>query len=218
MFSDEELANIADLRQSLLGAIALPADPALRTSLEAAVKQAHGYLNPTAESVLFEHMLDTSTLWRFYTAHIALASHEAIVKSAVAMFVHANQWRIDVKMPELMRDWRGGPRNSPITEQALLGQCGFYAKLLDHAGGLASVRGGPIMVERLGRIDLAGLYYDELMLEAVLKSYMVYMESAWREVRQRGGKTRAIIIIDTEGLHAGFLWFGFSLVKNFFKF
>ena len=46
------------------------------------------------------------------------------------------------------------------------------------------------MVERLGKVDVGGLSRDEKCLAAVKKSYIHYIETAWRMVRKKGGKTQ----------------------------
>ena len=59
------------------------------------------------------------------------------------------------------------------------------------------------MCERLGKVDLGGLYADEDMLELCLNSYRVYLEEAFRAVRRESlkkPKVQALSIIDLEGL------------------
>lgn len=52
------------------------------------------------------------------------------------------------------------------------------------------------MVERLGQVDVGGLSKDEKCLAAVKKSYIHYIETAWRTVRAKGGKTQVSNIFD----------------------
>jgi len=65
------------------------------------------------------------------------------------------------------------------------------------------------MCERLGKVDLGGLYADEDMLELCLNSYRVYLEEAFRAVRRESltkPKIQALSIIDLEGLSWNSLW------------
>jgi hypothetical protein len=61
------------------------------------------------------------------------------------------------------------------------------------------------MVERLGMVDVGGLSKAEPCLAAVKKSYVHYIETAWRTVRAKGGKTQAVMVIDMKGLNMSIL-------------
>lgn len=196
IFTTEELINISSLRNLILQhedfVIEEEKD---RIAVEAATKACHQVHPPTIadsgpEQVLYKYQLDTSTLWRFHTAHVTAGTPEATMAAALDMFIHSFRWKRDINMPQLLQDWNieatdDTKANSSRTEEAKIGLHCFYAGNL--STDVRTIRGGPVMVERLGKIDLAGLYADETAQNAVLDSYKVYLETAWNRVRTLGG-------------------------------
>ena len=104
----------------------------------------------------------------------------------------------------------------PGSARAALGERVYYGGVLN---GVRAKHGrGPVMCERLGKVDLAGLSTDEELMELCVQSYCVYLEEAWRASRrcaEDDPKAQAIIIVDLDGLGYGLtiLWY-VSLVKR----
>ena len=84
-------------------------------------------------------------------------------------------------------------------------------------GGLApstvqTKDGGPVTFERLGMIDLGGMYRHEEEFQNALFGYMLYLEDTWNAVCQYPRtKKQALIINDATGLSLSFMWY----VKTF---
>eukprot|EP00035_Acanthoeca_spectabilis_P039578 m.63551 g.63551 ORF g.63551 m.63551 type:complete len:320 (+) comp9663_c0_seq4:482-1441(+) len=170
-FTSSELADISDLR-ALLSDLA-------------------------DHPIASQYLKDDSTLWRYFGAKATERTKDAQLKEAEAMFRESTQWKLDANVAETMLLWEETENFElrPKTEEAKLGDSHFYGGIC----GLAT-SGGPFMVERLGQVDVGGLSKDEKCLAAVKKSYIHYIETAWRTVRAKGGKTQAIMVIDMQGL------------------
>ena len=54
-------------------------------------------------------------------------------------------------------------------------------------------------------MDLAGFETDDDAFEATLKTYIIYLERAFRDVRAIGGKTKGQIVVDLTGFSMSFL-------------
>jgi hypothetical protein len=72
--------------------------------------------------------------------------------------------------------------------------------------------GSPILIERLGRVDLDGISREgKPVLDLMLDAYVCYLETAFRLVREASDATgrlvKAIIIVDASGI-------GLSLIRN----
>ena len=177
--------------------------------------------NSTAEGTEAASYLDDGTLLRFVIAR------EFDIDAALSMLKDAVCWKRDIGLDDLMKEWRGldgsqsydsfcGPHQPESTTmgatsaRANLAKSFFYAGTLN--GASCKLDGGPILVERLGIIDLSGLYYDEEAQDLCVKSYSVYLEEAWRAVRVATQKdprqnVRAVIIIDLAGVSLSHLWY-----------
>jgi hypothetical protein len=99
------------------------------------------------------YLLENSTLWRYV---LAKSREENPMDSAENMFRSSVSWRKEIDMKEVVREWRD-ENGSPRSVRARFGDLCFYGRLLPHR----SIRGGPILLERLGKLDLQGLYRDE---------------------------------------------------------
>jgi len=127
---------------------------------------------------------DDYTLWRF------LVARDWDTTKADAMFRGAMEWRKKVGIDELWEAKRGIRKKAPTQ-----GDKCYY-------GGLCgtSREGGAVMVERLGKVDAKGLAKNKEVFEELKQSYIIFLERAFRQVRSTGNKTRAIAIVDLEGM------------------
>lgn len=75
------------------------------------------------------------------------------------MFRSSIAWREEIGLANILKEWRGDKNGGPRwkSARARMGDLCFYAGIAE----ARSLTGGPIMVERMGRMDLAGLAGDE---------------------------------------------------------
>ena len=162
---------------------------------------------------------EDSTMWRYV---LAQSQESDPLKKSEEMFFNSIKWRGDIKMYEtLWKEWRGNKNNnnnnsnklpSATTARARLGDLIFYSGIME----AASTTGGPVLVEKMGKADLKGLYYDEYALSCTEISYIIYLEESWKLVRKAGKKTRGMIVVDVDG--AGLSTIGYiSVVKRISK-
>ena len=140
-------------------------------------------------------LLDNATLWRF------LVARDFDVSKAREMFDGSLAFKAARDLPARRREYAAQSH-----WWARLSRRVFYGGLLP---GVQNARGGPVAVERLGQIDLGGLYRDERAMDACIEGYCLYLEDCWHAVRAAGGdtKSQALIVIDATGLRMGFLWY-----------
>jgi len=162
---------------------------------------------------------DDGTLLRFGIAR------KLVLDDAEAMFRATVAWREKIGLCKMWRDWHGGgvggsggrcddlDEAGGPTEESRLSQRFYYggrfgdARPVAHTGdstlpAAPPAPPGPVLVDRLGRVDLRGIVREEIV-ELVKKSYIVNLEDAFREVRRRGGprsKVRAVIVVDVDGV------------------
>lgn len=132
---------------------------------------------------------DDGTLLRFLVARkMNLDDGEAMFRSTMA-------WRSETRVNSLFAQYRGEGRSAAAvyTDQFFYG--GRYGETLDRA---------PLLVEKLGRFDLSGVVREGLT-ELVSRSYIAYLEAAFRAVRTAGPRTkqRAVIVVDCDGAGLG---------------
>jgi len=214
VFSEQERTTIVALRERV------------REWMADGEKEGDSSKNSSADGTEAGDYLDDSTLWRYAKAR------EWDVEQALEMFKSSVIWKRDTKLNELIVEWRGEPNEQgyygphqarellmePGSERATLGERVFYGGVLN---GVRAKHGrGPVMCERLGKVDLSGLSKDEELMELCVLSYCVYLEEAWRASRlcsatAEDAKAQAVIIVDLEGLGTGFtmLWY-VSLIKR----
>ena len=158
---------------------------ALRASLEDLIET-----DPMAK----EHS-DDYTLWRFWVAR------NKDIGRAKQMFEGTMEWRKAVGIDDLWEAKRvRGERNQ--------------ADLCIYSGlSGTSKDGGCVIVERLGRVDARGLSENRPVFEDFLESYSVFLERAFRQVRSTKNKTRAVTIVDLEGLNRSHLK-NLSIIKE----
>jgi hypothetical protein len=117
----------------------------------------HRLRDLTDHEYAVDYLDEQSTLWRYV---LAKSREENPLDQSETMFRESIAWRKDITIRELVREWRSGDAGQPLSARAKFGELCFYGKLLPQR----SVRGGPILVERLGKLDLQGLYGDECNL------------------------------------------------------
>jgi hypothetical protein len=136
---------------------------------------------------------EDATLWRY------LVAREWVVEDAATMFEQSILFKIDKDFPRLAREY--------------VAQDAFWARMSKrcfYAGFLPGVRnsgGGPVAVERLGLLDLKGMYNHPDVFDACIKGYCSYLENCFNGVRAAGGQKKALIIGDLTGLSMSFLWY-----------
>lgn len=141
---------------------------------------------PPGKSEALKHQDDT-TLLRFVQARPS-------VEEAATMYRGAMAWRESVDVERLY-----ATRQAPLdmlSPAQRLAESTFYGLVI---GGTHA--GGPIMYERLGRVDLAGIAREPGLSKLVEESYIAYLEKAWRAVRcSKDGRRRALVVVDLDGL------------------
>ena len=147
----------------------------------------------------FSTYLDDSTLWRY------LVAREMDIEKAEEMFVSSTDWKREQKLRQRKQEYL-----EQKTRWSRIARRVFY-------GGIApshvqTKNGGPVAFERLGQIDLGGMYRHEDEFQHALYGYMLYLEDCWNSVRAHPGtKQQALIINDATGISLSFLWY----VKTF---
>eukprot|EP01043_Picozoa_sp_COSAG02_P045995 COSAG02_NODE_4262_length_5575_cov_7.055698_2_plen_372_part_00 len=144
--------------------------------------------------------LDDFTLLRF------LIAREFDVSAAAAMVTERVKWAEEVGLDGIMAEWRGGEGGKPTTARSRAADQIFYAGLLG-----TSASGAPLMVERLGKADLAGVNREgEELLQLLLKSYIAYLETVFRaltaESVQQQVLVRSLCLVDAAGVDSSTLW------------
>jgi len=207
VFSADEQAAIAALREQVLAWI-----------------DAGETAEPTADGTEAAQYLDDATLWRYAKAR------ECDTEQALEMFKSSLCWKRETGIKQLLEEWRGesadqegsfsGPHRAadlqlhPTTPRSILAEKVYYGGVLN---GVRSVHGGPVMCERLGKLDVGGLSGDDEAMQLCVDSYCVYLEEAWRAARlcstPENPKAQALVIVDLDGLSFSFLWH-VSLIKR----
>jgi hypothetical protein len=144
--------------------------------------------------------LDDFTLLRF------LIARDFNVSAAAAMIAQRVTWAEDVGLDAIMTEWRGGEGGKPTTARSRAADQIFYAGVLG-----VSASGAPLMVERLGKADLAGVNREgEDLLQLLLKSYIVYLETVFRALTSESVKqqvlVRSICLVDAAGCSTSTVW------------
>ena len=173
------------------------ADPIFDEQEQQAIVAIRGILTPlypaTDPAAKF---LDDTTLWRY------LVAREFDMDKTKAMFVDSMQWKKTIALHQLLEEYK----QQQVT-WSRISQRVFYAGLLPVH--VENSRGGPVAIERLGMLDLGGLYRHTEECDYAINGYCTYLESIWQRLhaRHQGTKTQALIIGDCTGLSLGFLWY-----------
>lgn len=116
------------------------------------------------------YLAEDSTVWRYV---LAKSQDPDPLGEAEAMFRRSVQWREDIGLAALCEEWAGAfssqrnadtdtdnvaetPHREWSSARARMGMACFYGGIMKEV----STSGGPVLVERLGRVDLPGLYND----------------------------------------------------------
>ena len=98
------------------------------------------------------YISEDATMWRYILAKSQEANP---LDASEEMFRASVAWREDIDLLGILEEWKG--KESRVkSARARLGELCFYGGSM--AKRLAS--GGPVLVERLGRLDLSGLSDD----------------------------------------------------------
>ena len=112
---------------------------------------------------------DDFTLLRF------LIAREFDVSAAKEMITDRIKWADEVGLAAILAEWRG-EGGKPTTARSRAAEKVFYAGVLG-----VSASGAPLMVERLGKADLAGVNREgDELLQLLLKTYIAYLETVFR--------------------------------------
>lgn len=98
------------------------------------------------------YISEDATMWRYI---LAKSQDENAMDQSEEMFRSSVAWRNNINIKGLCNEWRS--KDSKISARARMGQLCFYGGIMANK----MLTGGPILVERLGNLDLPGLYYDE---------------------------------------------------------
>lgn len=155
---------------------------------------------------------DDSSMWRY------LRAREFKMDKAEEMFKYSVTWKHEVNVDALVEEFRGnGTEKAAIkratTLRAKQAESMFGGGILH---GVKSKTGAHVVVERLGKVDYAGLSKSNDMVELYTLAYTVYLEESWREIRKLGGKQQALMVVDMKGLGMSALRH-MSLVKKIAK-
>lgn len=114
-----------------------------------------------------EYASEPFTLWRYV---LAKSQDPNPMEESENMFRRSVAWRETIGLSELCQEWQpldeASESISPMQQKwksarARLGNMCFYGGILS----ACSVNGGPVLVERLGSVDLPGLYRDERKIQ-----------------------------------------------------
>jgi len=129
---------------------------------------------------------DDFTLLRF------LIARNCDLDKTEQMWKGVMQWRESTGVSALFHEWQTPSDRAKYVNRF------FYASVMPGT----SRDGSPIMVERLGKADLAGMHREKIV-DLVVLAYTVYLESAFRAVRQASQDqqrfVRAFVVTDASG-------------------
>ena len=121
------------------------------------------------QDVAFARLRDDTTLYRFVSARQGDIAAAADMLRARLRFHH------EFHLDKVWAGWRP-PRGRPMSPRAEIGSKIFYAGLSGW-----TKEGGPLLVERLGQADLAGISREGALVEDLaLEAYVVYLETIMR--------------------------------------
>lgn len=165
------------------------------------------------KTFLDQHLYtDDSSMWRF------LRAREFKLDKAEEMFKFALAWKHDIGIDALVEEFRGDGAEAAAVKRAMTARAKQAERVFGGGvlQGVKSATGAPVVVERLGKVDFAGLSRSKEMVELYKLAYTVYLEESWRGVRELGGKSQALMVIDMKGLGLSALMH-VGLVKNIAK-
>jgi len=129
---------------------------------------------------------DDGTLLRFIAAR-------GTVKESAVMFSETMVWRETVDVPEIHRS------HTNPTDPAIVKAMETWYGLVLTGVDSRSNSGGPVMIELIGSVDLAGVAKHDLG-PALCDCYIHYLETTWLAVRRgEGGRQKSLVIVDLFG-------------------
>jgi len=136
---------------------------------------------------------DDGTLLRFIAARDT-------VEEAANMYRTSMTWREEVDIEAVWASRQTPEGVETLSDLSKLAQSAFYGLVLSGSDGMTK-QGGPIMFERLGKVDMAGIGSEEKLTEEIVLSYMAHLEHSWRTARAaEGGRGKALVVVDLSGL------------------
>ncbi|GMI16001.1 hypothetical protein TrVE_jg1400 [Triparma verrucosa] len=139
---------------------------------------------------------DDGTLLRFIQAR-------STVDESAAMYRESMRWREEVKIDEIWASRQG--RREDMSKVVQLAEKVFYGTALSGEHG-STLEGGPIMFDRMGKVDLNCIASCPGLEDEVCNSYMAYLEGVWRKARScKGGRGKALVVVDLSGLSTSHL-------------
>jgi len=173
------------------------------------------------DSIADDFLAEDSIMWRYYTAHAEGLCPgpedkiEEVLDAAESMFRQSVAWRHEAGVNEMWDRWRSDidvTKREPFVQ---LGSLVFYGQ--GHISADArTATGGPLIFERLGKVDVKGIMKDDEVRAAVVEAYTMSLETAWRTARACGGKARATMVVDLKGLGWSF-FSNMSFIKSISK-
>ena len=113
------------------------------------------------------------------------------------------------------REWTGGADGGVTSARSRVAQQFFYGGV---SATCVNVGGAPLMVERLGRADLAGVNREgPALLQLLLLSYVVYLETTLRMLTAESLKQERLVrtncLTDASGAGMSTMW-NINVVKE----
>lgn len=135
-------------------------------------------------------LADPFTLLRF------LRARQGSLVDAEAMFRETMVRRREINIAGLMDEWS----RKPSTPRVAFTNAHFYGSRIVN---IACEDGSPILVERIGIADLAGIN-REGCVDLILKACIYYFEDAFQAVRKESKRlhhlVRVVVIVDAQGM------------------
>jgi hypothetical protein len=136
---------------------------------------------------------DDGTLLRFLQARPTVADAAAMFTTSMEWRENVKGWNDDTNGVDAIYDACENPSGDERVKKALSvfwGLC--VTEELNH-------QGGPILYEKIGAADVAGIAKHPTMMEDMERCYVFCIEKAFRFVRKRG-RCRAQVLVDLQGL------------------
>jgi len=100
------------------------------------------------------YMSEDYTLWRFV---LAKSNEQNSLNVSEAMFRDCVTWKKNIDMDELCMQFDKNIINTHKTACSRMGELCFYGGILP----INTLRNGPVLYEKIGKVDLTGLSTDE---------------------------------------------------------
>jgi len=157
-------------------------------------------LAPCPGSLQAREHNDDGTLLRFIQAR-------PTIEASAEMFRESMAWREEVDIKSIHAKYYGPSKSRAAS---LVGDI-FYGTLVSPPSK------PPIMFDRLGAVDMAGIAKESGMEDAIIECYTAYLEETW--IRSRavpGGRGKVLVVVDLKGLSMSHIS-NLSLIKKIAK-